>query len=75
MEITEYKTLNPTKGVIYSNDLRRISEKEITDELLDQNVCEVKQIYRMVNNELIETGLTIISFASSSLPSDTNKMQ
>lgn len=41
--ITEYKTLNQTKGVIYCNDLRGITEIEIAKELSDQNVSEVKK--------------------------------
>lgn len=70
VEVTEYKTLNQTKGVIYSNDLRGISESEITNELFNQNVREVKKIIKFVNQQPIETGLTILTFASSTLPTD-----
>lgn len=70
VEVTEFKTLNQTKGVIYSNDLRGIPESEITNELLDQNVREVKKINKFVNQIPTETGLTILTFSSSTLPTD-----
>ena len=70
VEITEYKTLNQTKGVIYSNDLRAIPENKISNELTDQNVCEVEKIMKFVNNFSTETGLLILTFSSSTLPTD-----
>ncbi|XP_053958956.1 uncharacterized protein LOC128863701 [Anastrepha ludens] len=68
VEITPHKTLNYSKGVIYCNELRSIPESEILDELKPQNVCEVKKILKKVNNDLIETGLIILTFATTTLP-------
>jgi len=48
MEITatEHKTLNLSKGVIYCNELRNISEAEILQELQTQKVTEVRKIFK-----------------------------
>ena len=70
VEVTEHKILNQTKGVIYSNDLRGIPENEITNELSDQRVSEVKKIMKSDKNHIVETGLHILTFSSSTLPND-----
>ncbi|XP_049311726.1 uncharacterized protein LOC125778411 [Bactrocera dorsalis] len=71
IEISEHTSLNSTKGVIYSNDLRGIKEEEILDELKTQNVSEVKKILKKENNDsLKETGLIILTFSSISLPTE-----
>lgn len=82
IEVSEHKTLNQSRGVIYCNDLRNIAENEILEELKSQNVTEVKKILKKQNNNLtettgdnnnlIETGLIIITFASISLPEFIN---
>lgn len=67
----EHKNLNTSKGVIYSNDLRNIEEKEILEELKPQNVVEVRKILKKDNNDnnkKTETGLIILSFATITLP-------
>lgn len=77
MEITasEHKSLNCTKGVIYCNELRNISEDEILEELKTQKVTEIRKILRKQpsntednNSMLTETGLIIITFATHKLP-------
>lgn len=68
VELSEHKTLNYIKGVIYSNDLRGIPEDEILAELKKQNVHQINKILRKVDNELKETGLIIVTFASTTLP-------
>ncbi|XP_037808781.1 uncharacterized protein LOC119601716 [Lucilia sericata] len=72
IEISEHKTLNTTKGVIYCNDLRNIEENEILQELKNQNVIEVKKILKKVDDKLVETGLLIITFSSINLPETIN---
>lgn len=72
IDISEHNTLNFTKGVVYCNDLRGISEEDIQLELANQNVCEVKKILKKNNNELQETGLVILKFSCSHLPSEIN---
>lgn len=70
VELNEHQTLNYAKGVVYSNDLRGISEEEILSELKSQNVCKVNKILKKVDNNLKETGLIVVTFASTSLPSE-----
>lgn len=65
---TEHLSLNYSKGVIYSNDLRDIPENEIQSELESQNVTLVKKIMKKINGNLCETGLHILTFASTTLP-------
>jgi len=66
--VNVHATLNVSKGVIYSNDLRSLKEEEIKNELQAQNVCDVRKILKKVNGELQETGLVIITFASHTTP-------
>lgn len=70
MEVTadEHKTLNSSKGVIYSNELRNIEETEILNELKLQNVTEVRKILKKQDHNLAETGLIIITFGTHILP-------
>lgn len=68
MDISEHPTLNFSKGVIYSNDLRGIPEEEIIKELSSQNVCDIKKIMKKYENSLCETGLCILTFADPALP-------
>lgn len=70
IELKEHPGLNYAKGVIYSNDLRGINEAEILAELQDQNVTNVHKILKFVEGSLKETGLIIITFASTNLPND-----
>lgn len=68
IEVVEHLTLNTTKGVIYSNDLRPLTEEEIKKELKAQNICDVKKIKKKLNEVLVDTGLVILTFASVSTP-------
>lgn len=49
---TEHKTLNLTKGVIYCNELRNISETEILQELSTHKVTEVRKILKKQQNSI-----------------------
>lgn len=44
VEVTEHDNLNTSKGIVYDNSLRGISEDIILSEMKSQNVCEVKKI-------------------------------
>lgn len=71
VEVSEHNTLNYSKGVIYSNDLRGISENEILDELKPQNVGKVEKILKKSTEGILEeTGLLVLTFNSTSLPSE-----
>lgn len=73
VEVTEHSTLNYTKGVVFSYDLKKIDEEEILEELKPQNICGVKKILkRDTDKTLKETGLMIITFSSITLPEEIN---
>jgi len=72
VEIFEHKRLNYSKGVIYSNDLRYISKEDILNELKAQNGTEVDKIIRKKDNNLKETGLIILTYATTTLPETIN---
>lgn len=72
VDVREHTTLNFSKGVIYSNDLRGIEEKEILKELNNQNVTDVKKILKKVGTKLVETGLIIITLSTLDLPEHIN---
>ncbi|KAH8266722.1 hypothetical protein KR018_001964, partial [Drosophila ironensis] len=67
----EHKTLNSSKGIVYSNELRNIEEKEILEELKSQSVINVRKILKKDNNDknkTTETGLIILTFSKITLP-------
>lgn len=70
VEASEHKTLNFSKGIFYSNELRGIDEEEIQCELKSQNVTEVKKILKKDNDTLKETGLIVVTFATPVLPEE-----
>lgn len=71
VEVSEHNSLNYSKGVIYSNDLRSIPEDIIQEELKPQNVGKVEKIMKKnTEGNLEETGLIILTFNSTSLPSE-----
>jgi len=72
VEVTEHNSLNYTQGVIYSNDLRDISETDILTELKSQNVVEVRKIIKKAQDTRIESGLITLKFASLGLPTHIN---
>ena len=43
------------KGIIYINDLSGITGSEVVNELNGQNVCEVMEIMKYINNQNVET--------------------
>jgi len=70
--VTEHKTLNLSKGVIYCNELRNIETEEILTELKPQKVTGVQKILKKQGNSTVETGLIIITFYSHDLPESLN---
>jgi len=66
---TEHKTLNSSKGVIYCNQLRNISEEEILKELRSQKVIDVYK-WKKIEADKTETlmGLITLTFDSVTLP-------
>lgn len=70
VDTTEHKSLNFVRGIFYSNELRGMPEEEIQSELSKQNVCKANKILKKVNNDLVETGLIIVTFNSITLPAE-----
>jgi len=74
IKITEHRSLNCTKGVIYSNDLRGIDEQIILENLRSQKVDEVEKIYKYTPGQITqkternETGLIKLTFKLTNLP-------
>ncbi|XP_070854710.1 uncharacterized protein [Drosophila suzukii] len=68
VSVTEHETLNFSKGVIYSNELRNIDELDILNELKSQKVTNIEKIRIMKNNILQESGLITVTFGSTTLP-------
>lgn len=68
VEITEHKSLNSSRGVIYARDLFGTPEEEILNELRCKQVIKVEKIMKKTDNELKETGLIILTFNTSSPP-------
>lgn len=68
MVVNEHATLNSSKGVIYLDDLRDMSEAEILEGLKSQKVTQVYKIKKNFKGELVNTALCILTFKSSSTP-------
>lgn len=63
-----HKTLNYTKGVIYSPELSMVSDDEFKEELNSQKVCDAKRIINRKNGETKPTNLVILTFDTPVLP-------
>lgn len=70
VDVTEHNFLNNSKGVIFTKELIGVPEEEILNELKIFNVIEVRKIQRRANEEMIETGLIILTFATTSPPEE-----
>ncbi|XP_043063204.1 uncharacterized protein LOC122319674 [Drosophila yakuba] len=66
--VSEHRTLNYSKGVIYFNDLRGIEEEEILHHLKSQKVSAVRKIMKTLTVEPTETGLITLTFEKLDLP-------
>lgn len=70
VEVSEHKSLNFSRGVIYARDLFGTPEEEILNELRLKQVSKVEKIKKKVGDELKETGLIILTFNMSSPPTN-----
>ena len=66
---TLHKTLNTSKGIIRCVELAGVPESEITDELGDQKVSNVKRIVITREGKRIQTNILIVTFNTPILPS------
>ena len=63
-----HKTLNQSKGTVYSKELLHYSEEKLREEFENQKVVEVKRIMKKENGSLRPTPLLIITFDLLKLP-------
>jgi hypothetical protein len=68
VKISEHRTLNTRRGVVYSPELKGSSEEEILEHLAPQ-VKEVRRIKIKREGRLLDTNSFILTFASPALPS------
>ena len=68
VEIAEHKSLNHSKGTVYSETLSNIPIEEIEEALQDQHVAKVERMKKRVNGELQDTHRYIITFKKPDLP-------
>lgn len=66
--ISEHNYLNSSKGIIYSDDLRGLSDEDILNGMKDEHVTEIKKILKKQGDKLVETGLIILTFSKPDLP-------
>lgn len=69
VSVSAHGTLNYSKGVISEPDLLHTSEKEILENLADQNVCAVRRIAIRRDGQLVPTKHIILTFSTPSIPS------
>ena len=62
IKITPHKTLNFSKGVIRSAELKGCSEEEMVSELKDQGVTDAKNITLKKHHDTIKTNTWILTF-------------
>jgi len=73
IQVSEHRSLNYCKGVIYCNDLRGIEEAEILENLKSQKVIEVHKITKRASFGVTsETGLIILTYSLLTLPETIN---
>lgn len=74
VQVEEHKTLNKSRGIFYSNDLRGLSDTELLREIQEQNpnVTEIKRLKKRDSETKqltdIDLGLYIVTFNIYDLP-------
>ena len=68
VKVTPHNTLNFSKGVVRSRELRNCSEHEMLEHLKDQNVTDVKRIHITKNGNKILTNTFVLQFDIPTVP-------
>ena len=66
--VEAHKTMNITKGTVYSEAMAQSSEEEIMEQLKDQGVIQVERMKKKVNGTLTNTNRYILIFDDVFLP-------
>lgn len=70
IEVSMHPSLNTSLGVIFSPELKNLSEEEIKEGLSDQQVTECKKITKFIDGKVTNTPLHILSFNLYELPTE-----
>lgn len=70
VEVIPHNTLNTCKGVIFCRDLLNCTIEEITEELQDQGVVDVRRLKTKRNGTLVETANHVLTFKRPNLPKE-----
>ena len=68
VSVTKHKTLNESRGTVYSECMANMSLEELHDILRDQNVTKVERMKRKVGNDLQDTHRYILTFDTPNMP-------
>ena len=68
MKASPHRSLNSSKGVIHTKDLRDLDEEEIASELDDQGILSVSRITIKKDGNIINTNTYILTFSKLSPP-------
>jgi len=66
--VSEHRSLNTWKGVLYYPDLNGIDTEEILDNLKSQKEVEIRKITKLIQRKPTDTGLLIITFSLQNIP-------
>ncbi|XP_035911260.1 uncharacterized protein LOC118511822 [Anopheles stephensi] len=67
--VTPHTTLNSVQCVIFSPDLKDVSDETTLEELKDQRVISVRRFKRKVNSELVPINIFLLRINTTSIPS------
>ena len=67
--VEPHRTLNSTRGTVFSETLAQSSDEEILEHLSDQGVIRVERMKKWENNQLKNTNRFILTFSGTYLPS------
>ena len=68
IKVVPHRSLNTSKGIIRSFDLRDCSEAEIKEHLVDQGVTDVRRITVMRDGQRHNTNMLVLTFGQPSHP-------
>ncbi|GFV01765.1 putative RNA-directed DNA polymerase from transposon X-element [Trichonephila clavipes] len=66
--VVPHRSLNYSRGVISAADLLTVSTEEIKENMLDQNVCDVRRITIRCDRQVLNTRHLILIFSTPEFP-------
>ena len=72
VKFTYHRSLNCSQGRIYSKKIITLTDDELLEGLADQQVIEVRKMYKSINGELTATGSAILTFNLIKRPEKIN---